>query len=35
MVGLCLGTFVLAAAGLLENRPAATHRAYAEALAAR
>ena len=35
IVGLCLGTFVLAAAGLLDNRPAATHWAYAEALAAR
>ena len=30
MVALCLGTFVLAAAGLLENRPASTHWAWAE-----
>ena len=35
LVGLCLGSFVLAAAGLLDNRPAATHWAYAEDLAAR
>jgi len=30
MVGLCLGTFVLAAAGLLEGRAASTHWAWAE-----
>ena len=35
LVGLCLGSFVLAAAGVLDGRPAATHWAYAEALAAR
>ena len=35
LVGLCLGSFVLAAAGVLDNRPAATHWAYAEDLAAR
>jgi transcriptional regulator GlxA family with amidase domain len=35
LVGLCLGSFVLAAAGLLDNRAAATHWAYAEDLAAR
>jgi transcriptional regulator GlxA family with amidase domain len=35
LVGLCLGSFVLAAAGVLAGRPAATHWAYAEALADR
>lgn len=35
IVGLCLGTFVLAAAGLLDGRPAATHWAYADELAQR
>ena len=34
IVGLCLGTFVLAAAGLLEGRRAATHWMYAPVLAA-
>ncbi len=34
MVGLCLGPFVLAAAGLLDGRRSATHWAYAERLAA-
>jgi transcriptional regulator GlxA family with amidase domain len=34
IVGLCLGAFVLAAAGLLEGRRAATHWAYTRALAA-
>ena len=35
IVGLCLGTFVLAAAGLLENRPATTHWGWTDRLAAR
>ncbi|MER5512321.1 helix-turn-helix domain-containing protein [Streptomyces sp. NPDC002766] len=34
IVGLCLGAFVVAAAGLLEGRRATTHWAYADALAA-
>jgi transcriptional regulator GlxA family with amidase domain len=34
IVGLCLGAFVLAAAGLLEGRRAATHWLYAPTLAA-
>lgn len=35
IVGLCLGSFVLAAAGLLDHRPATTHWACAEAFARR
>jgi transcriptional regulator GlxA family with amidase domain len=35
VVGLCLGAFVLAAAGLLDGRRAATHWLYASKLAAR
>ena len=35
IVGLCLGSFVLAAAGLLDNRPATTHWFWADELAAR
>lgn len=35
IVGLCLGAFVLAEAGLLDGRPAATHWALAPAFAAR
>ncbi len=33
LVGLCLGTFVLAAAGVLDERPATTHWRWAEELA--
>jgi len=35
IVGLCLGSYVLAAAGLLEGRPATTHWAWADDLANR
>lgn len=35
MVGLCLGAFVLAAAGVLDGRPATTHWAWAETFARR
>lgn len=35
VVGLCLGTFVLAAAGLLDNRPATTHWGWSDDLARR
>ncbi len=35
IVGLCLGSFVLAAAGLLDGRPATTHWFWAEELAVR
>ena len=35
MVGLCLGAFVLADAGLLAGRPATTHWHWAEAFARR
>ena len=35
IVGLCLGSFVLAAAGLLDNRPATTHWKWADDLARR
>ncbi|MBX3604930.1 MAG: helix-turn-helix domain-containing protein [Piscinibacter sp.] len=35
IVGLCLGAFVLAEAGLLDGRPATTHWAWCEAFAAR
>jgi transcriptional regulator GlxA family with amidase domain len=35
IVGLCLGTFVLAAAGLLNNRPATTHWGWTDDLARR
>ena len=35
IVGLCLGSFVLAAAGLLDGRPATTHWFWADELAAR
>ena len=35
IVGLCLGSFVLAAAGLLDNRPATTHWFWAAELARR
>lgn len=35
IVGLCLGSFVLAAAGLLDDRPATTHWFWADELAAR
>lgn len=35
IVGLCLGTFVIAAAGLLDNRPATTHWGWTDDLARR
>lgn len=35
IVGLCLGSYVLAAAGLLDNRPATTHWMWADDLARR
>jgi transcriptional regulator GlxA family with amidase domain len=35
IVGLCLGSYVLAAAGLLDNRPATTHWKWADDLAKR
>ena len=35
IVGLCLGSYVLAAAGLLDGRPATTHWAWADDLATR
>ena len=35
LVGLCLGTYVLAYAGLLDGRPAATHWEFADDFAAR
>lgn len=35
VVGLCLGAFVLAAAGLLDGRPASVHHQWARALAER
>jgi len=35
IVGLCLGSFVLAAAGLLDGRPATTHWLWADELARR
>lgn len=35
VIGLCLGSYVLAAAGLLDNRPATTHWMWADDLALR
>ncbi|CAB3648252.1 helix-turn-helix domain-containing protein [Paraburkholderia rhynchosiae] len=35
LVGLCLGAFVLAAAGILDDRPASTHWAWADDFASR
>jgi transcriptional regulator GlxA family with amidase domain len=35
LVGLCLGAFVLAAAGILDDRPASTHWAWADDFAGR
>jgi transcriptional regulator GlxA family with amidase domain len=35
IVGLCLGTYVVAAAGLLDNRPATTHWGWSDDLAKR